>query len=101
MTNSIREHRDGESTVLQAFEILRIEKIKNRKLFARYENRRREIQEENGSHANERLLFHGSPFLDSIIEKGFDERHASVCGMFGAGTNPPQTLFILSQSYLN
>ena len=53
---------------------------------------------------NERMLFHGmlcindcgcdnytmacvgSAFVMSIIKNGFDERHAYIGGMFGAGT---------------
>ena len=31
------------------------------------------------------MLFHGSPFIKAIIWKGFDERHAYIGGMFGAG----------------
>lgn len=31
------------------------------------------------------MLFHGSPFINSIAQKGFDERHAYIGGMFGAG----------------
>ncbi|KAB5555330.1 hypothetical protein PHYPO_G00032530 [Pangasianodon hypophthalmus] len=31
------------------------------------------------------MLFHGSPFVNAIIHKGFDERHAYIGGMFGAG----------------
>ncbi len=27
----------------------------------------------------------GSPFVNAIIHKGFDERHAYIGGMFGAG----------------
>lgn len=27
----------------------------------------------------------GSPFINAIIHKGFDERHAYIGGMFGAG----------------
>ena len=37
------------------------------------------------SHANERMLFHGSSFINAIVQKGFDERHAYIGGMFGAG----------------
>lgn len=37
------------------------------------------------SQANERMLFHGSPFINAIVQKGFDERHAYIGGMFGAG----------------
>jgi len=31
------------------------------------------------------LSFLGSPFINAIIHKGFDERHAYIGGMFGAG----------------
>jgi len=34
---------------------------------------------------NEELLWHGSPALHSIVKRGFDERHAFMGGMFGAG----------------
>ena len=52
-------------------------------MWDRFCHRRNEIQDDNNGHENERLLFHGSPFLHSIIHKGFDERHASIAGMFG------------------
>ena len=31
------------------------------------------------------FLFVGSPFIHYIIHNGFDERHAYIGGMFGAG----------------
>lgn len=31
------------------------------------------------------LFLSGSPFVNAIIHKGFDERHAYIGGMFGAG----------------
>ena len=31
------------------------------------------------------MLFHGSPVISAIVQKGFDERHAYIGGMFGAG----------------
>ena len=34
---------------------------------------------------NEEFLFHGSPFVNNIVQSGFDERHACSTGMFGAG----------------
>lgn len=49
-------------------------------------HRKKEVADENHGHDNERLLFHGSPFLQTIVQKGFDERHAYIGGMFGAGT---------------
>jgi len=62
-----------------------IQKIQNRKLWDRYIHRKREVSIENGNQANERMLFHGSPFINAIVQKGFDERHAYIGGMFGAG----------------
>ncbi|KXJ25343.1 Tankyrase-1 [Exaiptasia diaphana] len=44
-----------------------------------------EIADSNHNHSNERMLFHGSPFINAIVQKGFDERHAYIGGMFGAG----------------
>jgi tankyrase len=103
MLSSIRVHKDDldeedEATAAatkeggvsaprrcRSYSIVKIEKIKNRKLWARFEHRRKEIQEENGGHENERLLFHGSPYWAKIVERGFDERHACIQGMFGAG----------------
>ena len=43
------------------------------------------MAEENHGQSNERTLFHGSPFINAIVQKGFDERHAYIGGMFGAG----------------
>lgn len=51
----------------------------------RYLHRLKEVAEENNGNGNERLLFHGSPFINAIVHKGFDERHAYIGGMFGAG----------------
>lgn len=48
-------------------------------------HRRQEVAEENNNQSNERMLFHGSPFINAIVQKGFDERHAYIGGMFGAG----------------
>ena len=82
-----------------------IQKVQNRKLWERYAHRRQEVAEEVSattaptspgatgrmnaastiSQSNERMLFHGSPFINAIVQKGFDERHAYIGGMFGAG----------------
>lgn len=62
-----------------------IERIVNPKMWERYVYRRQEIAEANHNNANERMLFHGSPFVPYIIQNGFDERHAYIGGMFGAG----------------
>ena len=65
--------------------LFQIQKIRNKKLLERYNHRSKEVAEENHGHENERTLFHGSPFINAIVHKGFDERHAYIGGMFGAG----------------
>lgn len=87
MQATIREHRDNGSSggFFARYNIIRIQKVQNRKLWDRYSHRRQEIAEENGQQACERMLFHGSPFINAIVQKGFDERHAYIGGMFGAG----------------
>ncbi|XP_028651298.1 poly [ADP-ribose] polymerase tankyrase-2 isoform X1 [Erpetoichthys calabaricus] len=87
MQSTIREHRDGGHAggVFNRYNILKIQKVCNKKLWERYSHRRKEVSEENHNHSNERMLFHGSPFVNAIIHKGFDERHAYIGGMFGAG----------------
>jgi tankyrase len=62
-----------------------IERVWNTKLYKRYTLHKLLIQEENNNDANEKRLFHGSPKCEEIVQKGFDERHASMSGMFGAG----------------
>lgn len=62
-----------------------IQKVQNRKLWEKYAHRRHEVADENNNQSNERMLFHGSPFINAIVQKGFDERHAYIGGMFGAG----------------
>ncbi|KAL2078216.1 hypothetical protein ACEWY4_025901 [Coilia grayii] len=87
MQSTIREHRDGGHAggVFSRYKIVKIQKVCNKKLWERYTHRRKEVSEENHNHSNERMLFHGSPFVNAIIHKGFDERHAYIGGMFGAG----------------
>ncbi|KAK6494429.1 hypothetical protein HHUSO_G1000 [Huso huso] len=87
MQSTIREHRDGGNAggVFSKYNILKIQKVVNKKLRERYSHRQKEIADENHNHHNERMLFHGSPFINAIIHKGFDERHAYIGGMFGAG----------------
>lgn len=67
------------------YKIHSIQKLVNPRLWERYLHRRKEICEENRNYANERMLFHGSKFVNAIVQKGFDERHAYIGGMFGAG----------------
>uniref|UniRef100_A0A672NPL4 Poly [ADP-ribose] polymerase n=1 Tax=Sinocyclocheilus grahami TaxID=75366 RepID=A0A672NPL4_SINGR len=87
LQSTIREHRDGGNAggVFSKYNILKIQKVVNKKLRERYAHRQKEITDENHNHHNERMLFHGSPFINAIIHKGFDERHAYIGGMFGAG----------------
>uniref|UniRef100_A0A8C8GFT2 Poly [ADP-ribose] polymerase n=1 Tax=Oncorhynchus tshawytscha TaxID=74940 RepID=A0A8C8GFT2_ONCTS len=87
MQSSIREHRDGGNAggVFSRYNVIKIQKVVNKKLRERYTHRQKEISDENHNHHNERMLFHGSPFINAIIHKGFDERHAYIGGMFGAG----------------
>ncbi|KAI1238446.1 hypothetical protein IHE44_0013178 [Lamprotornis superbus] len=87
MQSTIREHRDGGNAggVFNRYNVIRIQKVVNKKLRERFCHRQKEVSEENHNHHNERMLFHGSPFINAIIHKGFDERHAYIGGMFGAG----------------
>ncbi|KAG8193909.1 hypothetical protein JTE90_011464 [Oedothorax gibbosus] len=87
MQATIREHRDNGHAggIFSRYNILKIQKVRNKKLWEKYCHRRKEVAEENHSQANERMLFHGSPFINAIVQKGFDERHAYIGGMFGAG----------------
>ncbi|KAL0269313.1 UNVERIFIED_CONTAM: hypothetical protein PYX00_007096 [Menopon gallinae] len=87
MQGTVREHRDNglSGGVFTRYNIVRIQKIQNRKLWERYAHRRHEVADENTNQSNERMLFHGSPFINAIVRKGFDERHAYMGGMFGAG----------------
>lgn len=88
--NIIRvRHTHSRSLLLLKFfffsTCFQVQKVQNRKLWERYAHRRHEVAEENSIQANERMLFHGSPFINAIVQKGFDERHAYIGGMFGAG----------------
>ncbi|XP_059892389.1 poly [ADP-ribose] polymerase tankyrase-2-like isoform X2 [Gadus macrocephalus] len=87
MQSTVREHRDGGHAggLFQRYNFIKIQKVCNKKLWERFTHRRKEVSEENHNHSNERMLFHGSPFVNAIIHKGFDERHAYIGGMFGAG----------------
>ncbi|CAH8451148.1 unnamed protein product [Schistosoma haematobium] len=83
--STIREHKDNCGGIYKRYRILKVARIRNKRLWDRYLHRCAEIAEDNSGHYNERLLFHGSPFLQSIVMKGFDERYAYIGGMFGAG----------------
>eukprot|EP00731_Ephydatia_muelleri_P020724 Em0013g451a len=87
MQKTICDHRDDGRAggVFTSYEIVKIERVVNPKVWEKYIYRRKEVSEENNNSPNERMLFHGSPFLHHIIMNGFDERHAYIGGMFGAG----------------
>jgi tankyrase len=87
MQTTIREHKDNgvAGGVFNSYHIVKIQRIINKKLWERYSYRKQEVAEQNHGHNNERMLFHGSPFINAIVQKGFDERHAYIGGMFGAG----------------
>ena len=98
MIHSIATHRDmSAGGVYSSFSILRIDRILNKKLWSRYCQRKSEIVEEcledgmrcSGKEKtdvlNEELLWHGSPALNSIVKRGFDERHAFMGGKYLLG----------------
>ncbi|KAK7463981.1 hypothetical protein BaRGS_00038021 [Batillaria attramentaria] len=85
MHNTLRDHKDNVGGIFNRYDILKVQKIRNKKLLEKYLHRRKEVSEENHGQPNEHLLFHGSPFISAIVHKGFDERHAYIGGMFGAG----------------
>ena len=47
-----------------------VQKVQNKRLRERWHHRRREVSEENHNHSNDRMLFHGSPFINAIVQKG-------------------------------
>ena len=57
---------------------IKIERVINKRLWDRYAYQRKQVSESNHSCPNERMLFHGSPFVNAIVQKGFDERHAYI-----------------------
>nr|XP_002121662.3 tankyrase-1 [Ciona intestinalis] len=87
MQTTIREHKDGgvAGGVYKSYNIIKVQKVQNKRLRERWNHRRIEVGEENHNHSNDRMLFHGSSFINAIVQKGFDERHAYIGGMFGAG----------------
>ncbi|XP_065175426.1 poly [ADP-ribose] polymerase tankyrase-like [Sycon ciliatum] len=86
MQTTIREHRDqAVGGLFSSYDIVKVQRVYNKRLWERYIYRRQEVADENHGHYNERMLFHGSPFIGNILQNGFDERHAYIGGMFGAG----------------
>lgn len=58
LQGSVREHKDGGASggVFTRYDVIKIQRISNRKLWDRYLHRRREMCEENHSYPNERLV---------------------------------------------
>jgi len=86
MLDSIMVHNNESGGRFTSYEILSIELILHEKVWSKYRLmcQRLEIDYGTGS-KNEKLLFHGSNFVDNIQTHGFDERYAQRNGMFGAG----------------
>ena len=61
MQSTIREHRDNGQAggIFSRYNIISIKKVRNKKLWERYLHRKKEVADENHSHDNERMLFHG------------------------------------------
>jgi tankyrase len=87
MQNTICPHCNNAKAggVFSSYDIAKIERVVNPKIWEKYVYRKTEVSEVNSGRSNERMLFHGSPFIHYIIHNGFDERHAYIGGMFGAG----------------
>ena len=49
---------------------IQVQQVVNKRLRERWNHRRREVSEENHNHSNDRMLFHGSPFVSAIVQKG-------------------------------
>eukprot|EP00111_Clytia_hemisphaerica_P001648 TCONS_00004672-protein len=87
LQSTIVEHKDGgvAGGIFKKYTHIKIERVINKRLWDRYAYQRKQVSESNHCCSNERMLFHGSPFVNAIVQKGFDERHAYIGGMFGAG----------------
>lgn len=69
-----------------SYDILSIELILHEKVWSKYKLMCQRLEIEYGADSkNEKLLFHGSNFIDNIQTHGFDERYAQRNCMFGAG----------------
>lgn len=87
MNATLVVHNDstGLGGIYTRFSVVEVQKVLNKRLREKYMRRRADIAEENDGEPNEKMLYHGSPFIHSIVEKGFDERYSYMGGMFGAG----------------
>eukprot|EP00415_Alexandrium_ostenfeldii_P000051 UN0051 len=62
-----------------------VARIQSPQVWDRYCLRRSIIAQENDGDPNERMLWHGTPSVNLILEAGFDPRVCALSGMFGAG----------------
>ncbi|WAR21517.1 TNKS1-like protein [Mya arenaria] len=85
MQSTIREHKDRAGGYFHKYNTIKIQKVRNKKLMDKYQHRKKEVADENHGHDNERLLFHGSPFLQTINSS---KSNQYVYGI-GGGTGCP------------
>lgn len=86
MLETIRVHSGESGGRYSTYEILGIELIYHEKVWSKYKLMCQRLEIDYGADSiNEKLLFHGSNFIDKIQSHGFDERYAQRNGMFGAG----------------
>lgn len=86
MLETIRVHNSESGGRFTSYDIVSIEQILHEKVWSKYKLKCRGLEIDYGKGSqNEKLLFHGSSFIDKIRSQGFDERYAQSHGMFGAG----------------
>ncbi|CAG0878991.1 unnamed protein product [Darwinula stevensoni] len=64
MQGTIREHKGNIGGIFEQYDIIKIEKIDNSRLWSNYTHRKSAVAGENGGDANEEILFHGIYFAD-------------------------------------
>lgn len=86
MLETIMLHDDESCGKYTSYDIVSIEGLQHKKVWSKYKLMCQKLEIDYGvGSRNERLLFHGSNFIDKIQNQGFDERYAQRNGMFGAG----------------
>lgn len=86
MLGTIMKHNSESSGIYTTYDIISIERILNEKVWSKYKLKCQSLEIDYGKGSkNEKLLFHGSRFIDNIESHGFDVRYAQLNGMFGAG----------------
>lgn len=86
MSETIMNHTSDSGGNYSDYDIISIEHIRHEKVWSKYRLMCQRLEIEYGvGTKNEKLLFHGSNFIDNIQSSGFDERYAQRNGMFGAG----------------